>query len=58
MKKYQTVKELQERTGYCRAFIMKFFDKPGISYRVGRALRFDADAVDRVIAEQGERENV
>lgn len=51
MKNYQTVTQLKERTGYCRATIMKYFDVPGVSYRLGRAIRFDADAVDRIIEE-------
>ena len=48
MKSYQTVKQLQERTGYCRATIMKYFDRDNISFRIGRAIRFEQDKIAEV----------
>lgn len=50
MKKWETVKQSVERTGFCRATIMRF-DKPGIFVRVGRAIRIDADALDSALEE-------
>lgn len=50
MIKYETVKEAAKRTGLCRNTLMQF-DREGITYRIGRALRFDADALDAAIAE-------
>lgn len=56
MKKYEKVKEAMERTGLCRATLMKF-DRAGITYRIGRTIRFDSEALDKAIAEQGRTEN-
>ena len=49
MKKYEKVKEAMERTGFSRNMLMKF-DKPGITIRVGRTIRFDCDALDAALA--------
>lgn len=52
--KWETVKELKERTGFCRSTIMKFFDKPGISVRLGRTIRFNSDAVDEILVKMSD----
>jgi hypothetical protein len=51
MKHYEKVKGATERTGYSRNFLMANFDKPGITIRIGRTIRFDADALDAAIEE-------
>lgn len=51
MKKYETIKEAMARTRLSRTTLMKF-DKDGVTYRIGRTVRFDSDALDRAIAEQ------
>lgn len=38
-----------KRTGYSRNTLMKF-DRHGITVRVGKAIRFDADALDEALA--------
>ncbi|WP_026661682.1 hypothetical protein [Butyrivibrio proteoclasticus] len=53
MKKYEKVKEAMERTGFSRNTLMKF-DRPGITIRVGRTVRFDCDALDKALAESTE----
>ena len=52
MKQYETVKQAMNRTKLSRATLMKF-DKVGITFRVGRSVRFDSEALDKAIAEQG-----
>lgn len=49
MKTYETIKHAMKRTGYSRNTLMRF-DKPGITVRVGKAIRFDADALDEALA--------
>ena len=51
MKQYEKVKQAMERTGFSRNTLMKF-DRPGITVRVGKIIRFDSDAPDKAIAEQ------
>ena len=50
MKRYETVKQAMERTGLCRTSIMKF-DRKGITVRIGKAIRFDVDALDEALAD-------
>ncbi len=50
MKQYETVKQAMERTGLCRSTLLQF-DREGITYRIGRAVRYDVDALDAAIAE-------
>ncbi len=52
MKKYETVKEAISRTGLCRTTLMQKFDREGITFRIGRTVRFDVDALDKAIAEK------
>ncbi|WP_026493075.1 hypothetical protein [Butyrivibrio sp. XPD2002] len=54
MKKYETYKQAQERTGFCRSTLMKF-DRKGITIHVGRAVRFDAEALDKALADEARK---
>ena len=53
MKRYETVNQAKERTNLSRSSLMRF-DKPGITIRVGRAIRFDVDALDKALTEAQE----
>lgn len=55
MKKWETVKECCERTGLCRNSVMKYFDTPGVAVRIGRSIRFDADAVDKIMTKMSNK---
>ena len=57
MKKWETVKEVMERTSLYRNSVMTYLDKPGISVRIGRSIRFDADAVDKALLQINELNN-
>ncbi len=54
MKRYETVKQAMERTGYSRNSIMRF-DRKGITVRIGKAIRFDVDALDEALANESEK---
>lgn len=49
MKKWETVKQTMERTNLSRTSVMRF-DKPGITTRIGKTIRFDVDALDEALA--------
>lgn len=55
MKKWETVKQVMERTHLSRTSVMKF-DKPGITTRIGTTIRFDSDALDEALM-KGEQNN-
>ena len=47
-----------EKLGICRKTLMKY-DRPGITIRIGKCVRYDVDAlIDAIKAEQEEKENV
>lgn len=43
-KKYLSYKEACELLGVCRNSLMKY-DRPGITFRIGKCVRFDKDAL-------------
>jgi hypothetical protein len=51
MKNWETVNQLRKRTSLSRNMVMRLFDKPGISVRIGRIIRFDSDGVDALLKE-------
>ena len=51
--KFLKYKEACEKFGVCRNTLMKY-DRPGITIRIGRCVRFDEDALTEALqAEQG-----
>ena len=51
-KKYLTYREACELFGICRNTMMKY-DRPGITVRLGRTIRFDKDALIKAVQSEG-----
>ncbi len=53
--KFLKYKEACEKFGVCRNTLMKY-DRPGITVRIGRCVRFDENALEQAIL-KGEQNN-
>lgn len=52
-KRFLRSKEACEKLGICRNTLMKY-DRPGITVRIGRCVRYDEEAlIEAIRAEQG-----
>lgn len=54
MKKYLNYKEAGEMLGVCRNTLMKY-NRPGIAIKIGKCVRFDADALVEAIKNENKK---